>query len=329
MIRHIQVYRTTETDPYKNLAVEQYLMERVGAEEVILYLWQNRRTVVIGRNQNPFQECSPARLISLKVLLARRLSGGGAVYHDLGNLNFTFLARKDNYDLQKQLDVIVEACRSLGIPAERTGRNDIVSEGRKFSGNAFYERQRRCYHHGTLLVDVDMAEMSKFLTPSRAKLESKGVTSVRARVVNLKELRSDLTVELLADRIEAAFAEVYGLTPEPLTGEDFDWSAIGVLTNRNSDWDWLYGRSSASSNFSWRYSDRFPWGELSLEFVNRHGMVRRVKAYSDSMDWQIGDELERVLKDRFFRASDLTAQVMKTTLPDEIKRDVCTMLSDI
>ena len=144
-------------DVYKRQ--EQYLLENVQQETCILYLWQNRRTVVIGRNQNALRECRTTQLEADGGFLARRLSGGGAVFHDLGNLNFTFLVNKEDYDLQRQLSVIVEACRAMGIPAECSGRNDVLSEGRKFSGNAFYEHRGKSYHHGTLLVDVDMENM--------------------------------------------------------------------------------------------------------------------------------------------------------------------------
>lgn len=122
----------------------------------------------------------------------------------MGNLNFTFLVNKADYDLPRQLGVIVEACRAMGIPAERSGRNGVLSGGRKFSGNAFYEHRGKSYHHGTLLVDADMSAMDRYLSPSRAELEAKGVSSVRSRVVNLKELKPDLTVEEMAEGMEAA-----------------------------------------------------------------------------------------------------------------------------
>ena len=149
MIRRIQIFSTDCTNPHRNLAVEQYLLETVPEETCILYLWQNRRTVVIGRNQSPWKECRTAALEADGGFLARRLSGGGAVFHDLGNLNFTFLVNKADYDLPRQLGVIVEACRLLGIPAECSGRNDVLSNGRKFSGNAFYEHGGKSYHHST------------------------------------------------------------------------------------------------------------------------------------------------------------------------------------
>ena len=209
MISRCSVYAAAGFDPYENLAAEQTLLERVGEGEMILYLWQNARTVVIGRNQNPWKECRTALLAEEGGHLARRLSGGGAVFHDLGNLNFTFLMREEDYDLSRQLSVIERACRSLGIPVERSGRNDLLADGRKFSGNAFYHHQGRAYHHGTLMVDVDLEMVQRYLSPSKAKLAAKGVDSVRSRVVNLKEFVPDLSIERLSEALISAFAAVY------------------------------------------------------------------------------------------------------------------------
>lgn len=176
-------------DPYKNLALEAWLFEN-GRQDVWLYLWQNQHTVVIGRNQNAWKECRLSALEADGGKLARRGSGGGAVYHDVGNLNFTFILPRDVYDLRRQLGVILAAMERLGIPARFTGRNDLVTQdGAKFSGNAFQFSAHTALHHGTILVAADMGALSQYLAPSKAKLAAKGVDSVRSRVCNLNTLR--------------------------------------------------------------------------------------------------------------------------------------------
>ena len=148
----VSCYITGCIEPYRNLAVERYLLEHTPAGSVTLYLWQNKNTVVIGRNQNPWAECNMAQLRRDGGHLVRRLSGGGAVYHDSGNLNFTFLTDARTYNLARQLEVITGALKSLGINAGKSGRNDILVDGRKVSGNAFYTSGGKKYHHGTLLI---------------------------------------------------------------------------------------------------------------------------------------------------------------------------------
>ena len=212
MIERIALYESSGYDPHRNLAIEQHLLEQVKPGQCILYLWQNQNTVVIGRNQNAWKECRTSLLEEEGGHLARRLSGGGAVFHDLGNLNFTFLVSRADYDLDRQFSVIQEAVRSFGIPAEKSGRNDVLSAGRKFSGNAFYRNGTQAYHHGTLLVDVDMQKMGRYLNPSKAKLQSKGVDSVRSRVVNLKEMNPEVTIESLKAAMGQAFSKVYSLS---------------------------------------------------------------------------------------------------------------------
>ena len=155
MITQLRVYESSGFDPHKNLAAEKHLMDITPPGVCLLYLWQNQNTVVIGKNQNAWLECRTTLLAQEGGVLARRLSGGGAVFHDLGNLNFTFIMRKEDYDLDKQLAVIQKACAYAGIDAQKSGRNDLLADGRKFSGNAFYQNRTHAYHHGTLMVDVD------------------------------------------------------------------------------------------------------------------------------------------------------------------------------
>ena len=179
MIEKITYIESNQFSPYRNLAVEEYLLLHCEDKECILYLWQNQNTVVIGRNQNAWKECRTTKLEEEGGHLARRLSGGGAVYHDLGNINFTFLISKEEYDLDRQLQVIIGAMEILGLKAEKSGRNDILIDGKKFSGNAFYEQEKHCYHHGTIMVGVNMETLSRYLTVSKDKLKSKGVDSVK------------------------------------------------------------------------------------------------------------------------------------------------------
>lgn len=292
MIRKIALYESASYDPYYNLAVEQHLLETVEEGTCILYLWQNENTVVIGRNQNAWKECRTSLLEQEGGHLARRLSGGGAVFHDLGNLNFTFLVPQADYDLDRQFSVIQEAARSFGIPAEKSGRNDVLAEGRKFSGNAFYKNGTQAYHHGTLLMDVDTQRMGRYLNPSKAKLQSKGVDSVRSRVVNLRELNPGITIPGLKAAMAEAFAQVYGLPLGQLPEEALDKAYIDSLRCRNGSWEWLYGQKIP---FTFEWEDRFPWGGIQVALQVENGVVRQARVYSDAMDWSISPKLEQAL----------------------------------
>lgn len=293
MVKKITYIESKNTYPYQNLAVEEYLLLHCDEEECILYLWQNRNTVVVGRNQNVWKECLVSKLHEENGYPVRRLSGGGAVYHDLGNLNFTFLVRKGNYDVNRQLEVILTAVRKFGIHAEKSGRNDILIDGHKFSGNAFYEQGDYCYHHGTLMVNVNLGELSRYLTVSKEKLQSKGVDSVRSRVTNLTEHAPGLTVEELKGKLLEAFEEVYGLKADVISQEDLDEREVKERTDRFSSWDWIFGKKL---DFQYELSTRFPWGQLTLQFQIKNGKIEDMNAFSDSMKPQLMMELKKYLK---------------------------------
>lgn len=281
-INYTRVVRTHTFDPWLNLAVEEYLLNRVKEGECILYLWQNQNTVVIGRNQNAWRECRAELLESEGGKLARRLSGGGAVYHDDGNLNFTFLVRREDYDLQRQLEVILTAVRSLGIEAEKSGRNDIVADGRKFSGNAFYFGKTSAYHHGTILVSSDFEKLSRYLQVSSEKISGKGITSVRSRVVNLTEFNPSLTVDIVAESLIRAFGMVYGYRPVVSDGsEDVNPDAVEKLREKYASWEWRYGQTP---RFDMTMETRFPWGGIEIGLNLEKGIVVSSKVYSDAMD---------------------------------------------
>lgn len=297
MISRTFYYVQQGTDPYKNLALEQHLLETVPEGGCILYLWQNRHTVVIGKNQNAWKECKVKQLTDDGGTLARRLSGGGAVYHDLGNLNFTFLIHKADYNISRQLDVIVKALELLGIHAEKSGRNDLLASGRKFSGNAFYEAGDRCYHHGTLMVNVDRENLGKYLQVSAAKLKSKGVASVQARVINLTELKADLTLDMLKKALIDAMELVYGHKAEPWPGEAMDAEKVEIYRDFYASDEFRLNRKIP---FTWELEHRFHWGEIQLQCEANEGKIRQIEIYSDAMDAGLVEEIKTALTGSVF-----------------------------
>ncbi|MCQ4637611.1 lipoate--protein ligase [Anaerovorax odorimutans] len=281
MIKRLWLLDTAETLPYKNLAVEEYLTMNVPEETCILFLWRNRHTVVIGRNQNLLKECDVERAEKDGIFMVRRLSGGGAVFHDLGNLNFTFIVRKEDYDISRQIGVILAALENLGITAEQTGRNDVTVCGAKISGNAFYRMSGRCYHHGTLLIDTDKNKIEKYLRVSKEKLALKGVDSVKSRVANLRDFKADITVSEVKEALEDAFGRVYGLPVNRLSEETLPSGTIDPLVQRYLSEEWNRGENRF---YNRRLKQRFDWGDIEMLLQIKKGIVKEADIYSDAMD---------------------------------------------
>ena len=325
MLRRLYIYESPHTDPYENLAIEKYLLDNTGSEECILYLWQNQNTVVIGRNQNPWVECRTSLLEAEGGKLARRLSGGGAVFHDLGNLNFTFLVSSQNYDVDRQLAVIQAACAMAGIATEKSGRNDLLADGRKFSGNAFYHSGTQAYHHGTLLINADMDKLQRYLSPSKAKLEAKGVTSVRSRVVNLNTLSPGLTCQTMKTYMAAAFQSVYGSEAEPLSLSADALRTIRALQAEYSSWNHLYG---SPLPFTLDCQSRFAWGSVQLQLEAKGGVITAVRFYTDAMDWQLSQTVEQALTGCRFCLSDMTGALRDALTDSQTAEDLCHLLAE-
>ena len=326
MVRKIYTCLGNSFNPYENLALEEVLLNHVPENGCILYLWQNQKTVVVGKNQNAWKECRVKELEEDGGHLARRLSGGGAVFHDLGNLNFTFLVNTDDYDLEKQLDVILYAVNSLGIKAEKSGRNDIITEdGRKFSGNAFYHNGGKSYHHGTLMMSVDKELVARYLNVSKLKLSSKGVSSVKSRVVNLTELNPDITVESMNKALFEAFESAYGLSSEEyiLTQEEKD--EVERLKERNASFEWRLGRKIA---FDWKGEQRFKWGSAEIELKVESGIVQEAAVYSDAMDGDFLQDMAPLMVGRIFSAEKL-ADAVSALSDKEIDVAHIRMINDI
>ena len=326
MIRKLYLFETGCTDPYYNLATEKYLLDSVESGACILYLWQNQNTVVIGRNQNPWAECRISLLEQEGGKLARRLSGGGAVFHDLGNLNFTFLVNDEDYDLTKQLSVIQTACGLLGIEAVPSGRNDLLAEGAKFSGNAFYHSQGKAYHHGTLLVNADMDKLSRYLSPSKAKLEAKGVRSVRSRVTNLSQLVPGLTCSQMSQAMKEAFSRVYGLPVSPAVLDEAAADIIQKETEHMRNWQWLYGKQLP---FSFQCEEKFSWGSVQLQLQVASGVIQLVKVYSDAMDWSLPGILEEALTGIRFSSFEMEKAICDAVSEDAVRADLLEILKKL
>ena len=267
----MQFVVSNQTNPYWNIAVENYLVEH--AESVTLYLWRNHRTVVIGQNQNPYSEVNVEALEADGGYLMRRKTGGGAVYHDDGNLNFSFVIPKKMYDQTRQFSVIQRAVESFGLHTELSGRNDILAEGRKFSGNAFSKGRVNDLHHGTLLISGDMSDLARYLKPKLAKLQKHGVASVRSRVVNLSELAPEITSESIVPHLRSAFEEVYnGKATEVAYGEIISRPEVKALYEIFASDEWKYGRWRT---FTAQRSAQFDWGgvEVALTVDEARGII--------------------------------------------------------
>ena len=210
------------TSPYYNLALERSLFDFVDEDTVILYLWQNSHTIVIGKNQNAYAECKVDEFIKDGGTLARRPSGGGAVYHDLGNLNFSIICKESIAKEHTYQRIVKEALGYFGIVSEFNGRNDLTVDDKKFSGNAFYVKDDVLCQHGTILINSDFKELSKYLTPDISKLERNHVKSVESRVVNLSEISDKITVESMKEAmIKATNAVRIGEVPTESKVEEY------------------------------------------------------------------------------------------------------------
>lgn len=301
------IYSAPTGDGWLNLARDGYFLENNKKGDVILYFYVNKNAVIIGRNQNAWKECNIANMDADGVQLVRRHSGGGAVFHDNGNLNFSFITDEKHYDLNRQMRVILNAVSKLGLKAELSGRNDITVDGKKFSGNAFSLAKGNRSHHGTILVNADLTKLSNYLCVSKEKMRSKGIDSVRARVCNLCELSSGLTVEAMRRLVIESFIEEYGAASEYV----FDGTALAEVEERRerlASWEWRFGKTP---QFDFETDKRFSFGDTQIYFNLRDGVIRETKVYSDCLDTELTTEIENALTGVHFRREEIKAALSK------------------
>lgn len=290
------LYRSESSDPFFNLAAEEWIFNTQDPQAHSLFWWRNGPSVIIGRFQNPWKECHVQMLVDNNVNLVRRKSGGGAVYQDLGNSIYTFVSPKKEFSIPRNNQIIVNALERFGIKAVPTGRNDIVVDGKKVSGAAFKHSLQHSLHHGTLLVNLDTTALPRYLNPNKAKLASKGVSSVEARVQNMIHLAPNMTHETLGDVLIQAFLKDYGaasteiipLNEKVLAGEKLFTSAFEEL----KDWNFRFGKTP---EFTHNLETRFDWGIMDVFFNCKNGIITNATIYSDVLYPVLVETLQKQL----------------------------------
>lgn len=285
---NFSIYVSTSQNPFFNIAFEQWLFNSTRNDR-ILYLWRNGPSVIIGRFQGAWKECKVNDMEREGVNLVRRASGGGAVYQDLGNSIFTFISpRHDTKSIAENNKIIVDALEAIGVNGSPTGRNDIEVNGQKISGAAFRHTKDRSLHHGTLLLDLDMSALERYLTPNKLKMESKGVSSVAARVINLKKIVPDITHDRVCAELQKSFLKSHNIKECPIIYVDESFaknnSEILKLMGNLQDWEWRFGKEP---EFSHRLETRFAWGMIDIYLVVKSSTIEKVTLYSDALDVEL------------------------------------------
>ena len=322
MISKLYVIETVSTDPYHNLGLEKYLFDWVPDEACILYIWQNDRTVVIGRNQLAENECNITRIEKDGGHIARRLSGGGAVYHDMGNLNFTFIMKSVDYDEERQTNIILNALRACGAQCEKNGRNDITLNGRKLSGHAYYHHNGHSYHHGTIMIDVDIERLTSYLNVSDLKLNDHHVKSVRSRVINLKEAVNGVEIDAVRASLISCFDAEYGIKHTRLHENELNMDDLKSDMAFFSDRSWIF---KDQRYFEITKQRRFKWGTLKIDYNLVGNIISDCQVSSDGMNGDYLAEMAMRLKGR--NITDLNF-LLKDSQNSDIAADVMKLLQE-
>lgn len=293
-------------DPRINLAMEEYALYNLDMNETYLLFYSMEPSIIVGKNQNTLEEINLDYVDKNHVYVVRRLSGGGAVYNDEGDLSFSFITKHDQdsfHNYKKFTDPVVRALHRLGVPAELSGRNDLVVDGKKISGNAQFSTRGRMFSHGTLMFDVNLDNVAAALHVSQDKMESKGIKSVRSRVGNIRDyLAVDMTLSEFKQTLLEFIFEGEPTIPEyKLTDED--WQKIRELAEqRYMNWDWNYGKSP---KFNVKHRHRFPAGGVDIRLDIEHGIIQHAKIYGDFFG--VGDvqDIEQELIGTRYARSDI------------------------
>ncbi|GIN84076.1 lipoate-protein ligase LplJ [Heyndrickxia sporothermodurans] len=294
------------TDPRINLAIEEYALNNLDINETYLLFYINQPSIIIGRNQNTIEEINTEYVEKNNIIVVRRLSGGGAVYHDLGNLNFSFITKDDGesfHNFLKFTEPVIEALKELGVNAELSGRNDIQVGGRKISGNAQFSTKGRMFSHGTLMLDSEIENVVSALKVKKDKIESKGIKSIRSRVANISEfLDEKMPMEQFRQLLlSSIFGGSENIQEYKLTDED--WEKIHKLSEeRYQNWEWNYGKSP---KFNLQHTHRFPVGGIDVRLEVNKGIIENCKIYGDFFGVGNVQDIEEKLTGIRYERSDI------------------------
>lgn len=321
----------TSNDPAYNVALEAYAFQKLTDIDEIFILWINEPAIIIGRHQNTIQEINKEFIDKNGIHVVRRLSGGGAVYHDLNNLNYTIISNNTQegaFDFQTFSKPVIDTLAKLGVKAEFTGRNDLEINGQKFAGNAQAYYKGRMMHHGCLLFDVDMSVLGQALKVSKDKIESKGIKSVRARVTNIVDHLSDkITVQEFSDAILAQVKEEYPEMDEYVLS-DAELSEIQAMRdNQFATWDWTYGKAP---EYTIERGVRYPAGKITTYANVENSTIKSVKIFGDFFGVKPLDDIEKMLEGVRYDYKDVlaalktvdTSQYFSRMTPEEITKAI-------
>lgn len=304
--------KNESNDPHFNLALEEFVLKYLNQEENYVILWQNEPSIIIGRNQNTIEEINTAYVKENNINVVRRLSGGGAVYHDFGNLNFTFIVTiQDNSDVnnfKKFTEPIIKALDKFGIKAELSGRNDITIDGKKFSGNSQYFYKNRLLHHGTILFDSNLSVVQEALNVKQDKIESKGVKSVKSRVTNIYPyLKEKIDIKEFKETLLSYLMEEESCQQHYIISEEDLKRIRELMEKRYKKWEWNYGYSP---KYSIQKFKRFPWGGLELRLKINEGIIEDVVIFGDFFSSEDLSSLAEKLKGNKYKEREI-AEVLK------------------
>lgn len=284
------------TDPTLNLAMEEYVLKNMPKDDSYFLFYINRPSIIIGKNQNTIEEVNQSYIDEQGIDVVRRISGGGAVYHDTGNLNFSFVTDDDGnsfHNFQKFTEPIVEALKSLGVDAKLSGRNDIQVGEAKISGNAMVKVKDRMFSHGTLMLNSELDEVQNALKVNPAKIKSKGIRSVRSRVANISEfLDEPIDIDEFKEII---LKSIFGETQvEEYKLTDEDWQKIEKLSNEKyRTWEWNYGRNP---KYNFEREEKFEKGFVQIKLDVKKGRIEHAKIFGDFFGEGDITELENALE---------------------------------